>query len=58
MHGLWVPSRTAKRAKSKWSRSKFGQVMEEAGLLLGEGDQENLLSECVMVYHDCYDTLV
>lgn len=34
-----------KRAKSKWSASKFGRVVEEAGLLLGVGDQENLLSK-------------
>lgn len=36
---------TAKRAKSRWSGTKFGQIVEGAGLILGGVDQENLLSE-------------
>lgn len=36
----------AKKAKpSKWSVSKFGKIVEGAGLVLGGGDQQNMLSK-------------
>lgn len=35
----------AKRKPSRWSSSKFGKLVEGAGLVLGGDDQENLLSK-------------